>query len=210
MRIAILGSGNVGTGLGRGWAARGHSITFGVRDLSSPKAQAAVAAVPGATLADPVVAAQHADLVVLAVPFGACEALAEQIREVATGKVVVDTTNAVDWADGPYPALEGTTVAAVVAAALPESRVVKAFNTIGAEHSVNPVLGGQTTVMPVCGDDPEAVEMVLGLARELGFDAVNAGPLRNARLLEDMAVLWMYLATRGGLGRNFGFALARG
>jgi predicted dinucleotide-binding enzyme len=72
-----------------------------------------------------------------------------------------------------------------------------------------PVIGGQPAVGPVCGDDGEAKSLVLGVARDLGFDAVDAGDLGAARLLEGLAELWVHLAFRAGLGRDMAFALLR-
>jgi predicted dinucleotide-binding enzyme len=73
----------------------------------------------------------------------------------------------------------------------------------------DPVINGTRTVMFVCGDDEAAKPLVLQLASDLGFDAVDAGKLTQARLLEPWALLWISLALRGTAGRDFGFALLR-
>jgi predicted dinucleotide-binding enzyme len=87
--------------------------------------------------------------------------------------------------------------------------VFKAFNTTGFNITADPVLNGIRTVMFVCGDDEAAKPMVLRLAADLGFDAVDAGKLVIARLLEPWAMLWIHLAFSGSVGRDFGFALLR-
>jgi predicted dinucleotide-binding enzyme len=87
--------------------------------------------------------------------------------------------------------------------------VFKAFNTTGSNNMADPVINGIRTVMFVCGDDAAAKPAILQLARDIGFDAVDAGNLQQARLLEPWAMLWISLAYQGGMGRDFGFALLR-
>jgi predicted dinucleotide-binding enzyme len=89
------------------------------------------------------------------------------------------------------------------------ARVVKAFNTTGANIMADPVIGGVPTVMFICGEDAAARAVALRLAADVGFDAVDAGELKQARLLEPWAMLWIYLAFRGDAGREFGFARLR-
>ena len=86
---------------------------------------------------------------------------------------------------------------------------MKAFNTIGAENMLNPQFGSMIASMLICGDDPGAKSIVSKLAEEIGFEAIDAGPLSNARLLEPFALLWIYLAVKQGLGRNIAFKLLR-
>src|SRR5262249_27249750 len=88
------------------------------------------------------------------------------------------------------------------------AKVFKAFNTTGSNIMADPVIDGTRTVMFVCGDDEAAKPAVLQLASDLGFDAVDAGKLVQARLLEPWAMLWISLAF-GKVGRDFGFALLR-
>lgn len=195
MRIAILGAGRVGRALGAGWAARGHDVVYGVRDPSDPRHAALEAAVSTAAAAD------GADAIVLALPFSAVPDALAGID--VDGTVVVDATNPIG---APDP--EGRSGAERVAALVPQSRVVKAFNTVGFETMADASYPGGTPVMLVAGDDAGAKEAVLGLASSLGFDAVDAGPLEAARDLEHLAVLWIRLA-RGALGREIAFALLR-
>jgi predicted dinucleotide-binding enzyme len=90
------------------------------------------------------------------------------------------------------------------------SEVFKAFNTTGSNNMANPIINGNRTVMFVCGDDDEVAKpAIMQLAADIGFDAVDAGKLAQARLLEPWAMLWISLAFRGGMGRDFGFALLR-
>jgi len=91
----------------------------------------------------------------------------------------------------------------------PGARVVKAFNTMGWETMADPVIDGRNALGLVAGDDPDAKQTVLALARGLGFEAVDAGGLDAAELLEDLARLWVHLAFRAGQGRGVAFALLR-
>jgi NADPH-dependent F420 reductase len=204
MKIAVIGAGNVGKALGTGWAARGHDVVFGVRDPESEKSRAAREA--GGRLASIGDAAKDAEVVVLATPWGGTE---EAIRAAGdlTGKIVADCTNPL----GPNFSLtvgHTTSGGETVAGWAKGARVVKAFNNTGSGNMENPAYGDQRAAMLICGDDQEARNTVLQLARDLGFDAVDSGPLANARLLEPLAALWIWLAYGGGLGRNIAFVLA--
>lgn len=97
----------------------------------------------------------------------------------------------------------------LVAAAAPGAHVVKAFSTMGYETMANPVVDGRPALGLVCADDKAARETVLGLARDLRFDAFDAGRLSAARLLEGLAALWLHLAFGAGVGRGAAFALLR-
>ena len=87
------------------------------------------------------------------------------------------------------------------------AKVFKAFNTTGSNNMADPIINGLRTMMFVCGDDEAAKPVVMQLAADIGFDAVDAGRLEQGRLLEPWAMLWISLAFRGGLRRDFGFAL---
>jgi 8-hydroxy-5-deazaflavin:NADPH oxidoreductase len=204
MRIAVLGTGNVGTALAGGWAGAGHEIVFGSRDPDGARARAAVGKVPGATAQRQDDAVVAADVVVIATPPDAAVEVARAAGGL-DGRIVVDVTNAVAPEDGALTVARS--MASAIAAAAPGARVVKAFNTIGFEHVQGPDFGAVRPVMLVAGGDPDARALVLGLARDLGFDAVDAGPLGNAIHLEHLAALWIWLATRGGRGRGIAFAL---
>lgn len=208
MRIAILGAGNVGSALGGRWAAAGHEVVFGVRNSSSAKVRSVLkASGAGARAASTAEAVAGADVVVLATPWSSTEAALSSAGDL-DGKIVIDCTN-------PLASLEGleighsTSGGEQVAAWAPGAKVVKTFNTTGANNMADPGYGGARLVMPICGDDAEAKAAVAGLVAELGFEPLDAGPLARARQLEQLAVLWIALAYQQGLGREFGFVLAR-
>jgi len=203
MKIGIIGAGNIGGNLGRRWAEQGHEIAFGVREPA--KVKAVVDACGGrAKATDTRGAAQAADVVVLAVPWAAVAGVLKDAGSLA-GKILVDATNALKWNDGPEPVIHDTSGAQKIAEMAPGAKVVKAFNTLGAEHILAPVVGGQPCDVFLCADDAAAKATVQQLAEEIGFRAVDVGPLRNARLTEHVALTWIYLAMKGGLGRNIAF-----
>jgi NADPH-dependent F420 reductase len=206
VKIAIIGAGFVGAALAKGWSGAGHDVVFGVRDPRAAKVGEAVGGTEGRARAAGVqAAAAGADVVVLAVPW---PAVADALRQAGSlaGKVLVDATNPLN-ADFTGLAVGHTTSGAEeVARRAPGAKVVKAFNTIGASHMAKPEFGGVRPTMFLCGDDPAARATVRELARALGFDPVDAGPLAQARLLEPLAMLWISLAY-GGYGTDIAFKL---
>ena len=98
-------------------------------------------------------------------------------------------------------------VAAAIARAVPDAHVVKGFNTFGAEFHKDPGRAGVPADVFLAGDDAGAKKRVIDLATVAGFHAVDAGPLRNAAVLENLAMLWIHLATVGGHGRDFTFVM---
>jgi hypothetical protein len=102
-----------------------------------------------------------------------------------------------------------TSAAEQVASWAKGARVVKCFNTTGAENMANPRFGADRAVMFLAGDDEAAKKSVVKLGEDLGFEMVDAGALSIARLLEPVAMLWIRLAFRRGLGRDFAFKLLR-
>lgn len=200
MKIGIIGSGNVGGALGTLWAAKGHDVVFGVRDTSDPKLQELLKSTKGKARAASVNdAASSAEIVVFATPWPATHDAINSAGSLA-GKIVVDCTNPL------LPDLSGLVLGTNNSAGEEVGRwakgakVVKAFNTIGAGNFGNPRFGSENASMFICGDDASAKAAVSKLAAELGFDVVDAGPLTAARLLEPLAMLWIHLAYKQGLG----------
>lgn len=207
-KVAIIGAGNVGGNLGARLSQAGVLVRFGVRDAS--KAEAALAkSAPGTNAVAPEEAAAWADVIVLAVP-GSAAVEAARALGALDGRVLVDCTNPIRWDDGPVwaPPAAGSNAAAL-ANACPGARVVKAFNSFGAELHGDPRLSAGPVDVPMAGDDPDAKRAVAALAERGGFTPIDAGPLRNAALLENLAVLWIHLAMKGGHGREIGFKLLR-
>lgn len=207
MKIAVIGTGNIGGSLGRLWAQRGHEVLFGSRDPASARARELLAACAGRARALPLEsAAAEAEVTLLAVPW---HAAADTLRRIGglKGRILVDASNPL----GPDGLALGhdDSAAEQVARWAPGARVVKAFNTIGWESLGRPVIAGVQVSMPVAGDDPKAKAVVAGLVEELGFEALDAGPLQSARLLEPLALLWIRFAMSQDYGRRIGFKLLR-
>lgn len=200
MRVTVLGAGSVGVNLAVRFAELGHRVTFGARDVASPKVVAALGRVPGAVAVDLPDSVADADLAVLAVPFAAVPDVLRGVGDLGT-TVLVDATNAVG---DPLP--DGLTdIPQMIRRIRPDATVVKAFNTIGAEAFLDPVVDGRPCFLPIAGPRPGA-DVVRDLAAAMGFDAVVIGDLDAVPLLEWHARLWIHLAFRVGLGRDFGFA----
>lgn len=201
--IAILGAGNVGGNLGVRLAGSGFTVKFGVRPGSDVKDLLSRAGAR-AELLSPREAAAAADIVFIATPTGVAVQVAQEAE--LGGKIVVDCTNPLTWNDGPVwsPPPQGS-VAAAIAEALPTARVVKGFNTFGAEIHLDPSLGGTVADVFLAGDDAEAKKAVAAVAEAAGFTPVDSGPLRNAAVLENLAILWIHLALREGHGRTWAF-----
>jgi predicted dinucleotide-binding enzyme len=196
VHIAVIGTGNVGAALGRGWSAAGHDVTWGTRRPDAPHEVTPVADIRRVAAA--------ADVVVLAVPFDAVGETVAAIGDLS-GRVVVDATNSLG---APPP--DGTRSGAEHLTRLANGAlVVKAFNTMGWETMADPVIDGRRAVCFICADHPGARHLVAGLARDLGFEAIDAGGLEVAGYLEALAALWVHLAFRAGLGRHFAFAILR-
>ncbi|HET9614996.1 MAG TPA: NAD(P)-binding domain-containing protein [Candidatus Limnocylindrales bacterium] len=198
MRIAILGAGNVGGALGTAFRAVGHDVVFGVRDPASSKTRAALDAAPGSTATDPTAAVDGTDAIVFSLRWDAAEAMIADLRSL-DGRVVIDAMNR--FSDP----LRSTTQD--LADRLPAARVVKAFNTTGFENMSTARSRSQKAAMFVAGDDPEAKRVAMDLARQIGFEPEDAGPLANAKILEDMVKVWLVLSQVHG--RRIAFAISR-
>jgi len=209
MTIGIIGSGNVGGTLGSRWAHLGHEVVFGSRKAAGSGMQKLAAeAGPTARVASLSEAAAAADTLLLSTPWAAAKSTVEGLGDL-TGKVLIDALNPL------LPDLSGLAVGTTSSAAeqvagwARGARVVKAFNTVGYNIMANPVFRSELPVMFYCGDNDAAKQEVKPLIEELGFEAIDAGPLAQARVLEPFALLWISLAYTQGLGREIGFKLLR-
>lgn len=201
MRIAVVGAGRVGRALGARWQTVGHHVTYGVRDPNDSKVAdlQTTSTVTGAV--------RDADAVLIALPWAVVQ---EVVSTTSFGDaVVMDATNPLAAnarelvAD---PALSG---AELVRQWCGSTRVVKAFNTTGSGNMVDNDYPSGRVLMPVTGDDQSAKAVAIGLASDIGFDGVDAGPLAASRDLEHLAMLWIRLAYPLGNGPNIAFGLMR-
>lgn len=205
MRIAIIGAGNVGRALAGRFVQAGHEVSFGVRNPDDPKH----AGLAGRRMT-PRDAATAADAIVLSTPWPATEAVCKDMAPLA-GKIVLDCTNPLAMGPAGLGLAVGFTTSGgeMVAGWCPRAAVFKVFNTTGFGIMADPGRLELRPVMFVAGDDGGHKPAVLKLVDDTGFEAVDAGPLRNARLLEPFAMLWIDQAMIRGRGRDFAFALAR-
>jgi predicted dinucleotide-binding enzyme len=187
-KVAIVGAGNVGKALREGLERTGHKIRIGGRGQVSE------------TVA-------WADIIILAVPFAAIADVTREMQTAADGKTVVDVTNALT-PDMQLALGFSTSGAEELQKALPRARVVKAFNTVFAQHMSRGSVVGQQLSLFAAGDDAAARKAVLELGKAIGFDAIDAGPLKNARHLEALGYFNIQLGYVLGHGPDIGFKLA--
>lgn len=204
MRIAIIGAGNVGSALGRGWLGAGEDVVFGVPNPTDPK----YGSLPRERLHTPPEAARNAETVVLATPWQATEAAVKSLGDLS-GKIVIDCTNPLGMGPNGLELVLGhnTSAGEQVAAWAPGAAVFKTLNQIGADSMDKAPLFPIRPVMFIAGDNESSRPIVMSLIAKLGFEAADAGPLRNARLLEAYGMLWIDQALNRGRGASFAFAL---
>ena len=209
MKIAVIGSGNVGGTLGTRWAGGGHTVTFSSRHPDSPEIRQLVARAGGnARAASVAEAAAASDVVLIATPWRATRQGIESAGSL-TGKILIDATNPLSAGLDGLELGNTSSGGEQVASWAPGAKVVKAFNTIGFNVMANPRFGDRAALLFYCGDHADAKRVVHQLGAELGFDPHDAGPLRQARLLEPFALLWISLAMVHGYGREIAFQLLR-
>jgi predicted dinucleotide-binding enzyme len=150
--------------------------------------------------------AAWADIIILAVPFAAIPDVTREMQTAADGKTVVDVTNALT-PDMQLALGFSTSGAEELQKALPRARVVKAFNTVFAQHMSRGSVVGQQLSLFAAGDDAAARKAVLELGKAIGFDAIDAGPLKNARHLEALGYFNIQLGYVLGHGPDIGFKL---
>lgn len=213
MRIAVIGSGSVGSGLARGWSAAGHSVVIGSRSPESERVTALVAEIGGGVeAATPPGSVADADVIVLAVPWSAVEESISSLGDVS-GRVFIDATN---------PFVRGLNLALghkwsggeQVAEWASGARVVKALNVVDSRLLAGGALDGRQLdgrqiSIPIAGDDADAKQVASKLISDLGFDVVDAGALESSRLLEPLALLMIRLSMKNSLGAEIGFRVLR-
>jgi len=191
-KIAIIGKGNVGKSLAEGLQRAGNEVRFGSKDpKESPRDVSA-----------------WADVVILAVPWDAHAEIARAVGSAFDAKPVVDVSNVMTPS---YELAVGFTTSGAeeLQKLVPKAKVVKAFNTVFAQNmSMGKVLGERLTVL-VAGNDADSKAMVRKLAEGIGFESVDAGPLKSARYLEPLGMLNIMLGYGLKMGTDIGFRLVK-
>lgn len=182
-RIGVIGAGNVGSNIGRSWARAGYQVMFSSLDAEADR-RLATSIGANARAGTTREAAAFADVLLLAVPYGALPAIGQELGAALRGKIVIDACN-------PFPQRDGAIAeearaqgaGAVSARLLPGARIVRAFNAVGAArmgamHETPGRVG-----MPIAGDDREAIETTSRLVRDIGFEPVLVGGLAMGKHL---------------------------
>ncbi len=210
MRIAIVGSGSVGTGLARAWSGQDsrHSVVIGSRSPESERVVELVSSLGnGVSAAGLTESVAGADVIVLAVPWSAAEVSIAALGDLS-GRVIVDATNpfvgGLNLSIG-HDDSGGEQVAQWAVGA----HVVKALNIVDARLLDGKKLDDREISIPICGDDKNAKSVVAGLVSELGFDVIDAGKLEISRLLEPLCLLMIKLSMKKSLGAEIGFRVLR-
>ena len=201
MKIGIIGSGGVAQTLGSGYLAKGYEVKLGTRDASKLSDWLAAAGdkASAGSFSD---AARFGDVVFLTVNSAAIDSAIDLAgKSNLTGKTVVDLTNPMDFSQGLPPrfaAAFGNSLGERVQRALPESHVVKAFNSVGVEMMTDARFGDQLATMLIAGNDDVAKSQVTALVAEFGWDVVDLGGIDQAFYLEAMSLIWVNYSIKSG------------
>ena len=203
MKISIIGAGNIGSTLGKKWAAAGHEVVFGLREPQAARVQRLLEEIDGSVSAGTVAeAGAGVAVILLAVPGDAVPAVVDQLGADLRGRIVIDATNEVDkLVMNSLVLLQGQATGA---------SFYRAFNSLGWENFAEPVLGGVQADLFYCGDEGEGRPVVEQLICDVGLRPVYVGGLEQAPVLDNLTRLWFALALQRGYGRHLAFKLLQG
>lgn len=188
MKIAVIGVGNIGSTLGRKWVAAGHEVAFGVRDPDSAKVEALRDSISDATFYTPKKAATVSDILLLAVPGKAVDAVLGDVEETLSDKTVIDAANAIS--QYVMHSLE------LIKRLAPDAKVFRAFNSLGWENFAEPELSGVKIDHFYCGASDHAdVHKLIG---DVGINPIYLGGLEHAPTLDALTRLWFTLTQTYG------------
>ena len=209
-RVGVLGTGEVGRRLAGGFNDHGHDVMIGSRDQGKPELREWLssdgAGVQAGTFRE---TAEHGELLVLAVLGDAAQdAIAQAGAENFTGKVVIDAMNPLDFSGGFPPKLSicgEDSLGESVQRALPDAKVVKAFNTIGNPYFVDPDFSQGAPTMLIAGDDDGAKQFVRDVLADFGWsDTLDIGGIEGSRELEAICIVWVKIGgARGAWDHGF-------
>jgi 8-hydroxy-5-deazaflavin:NADPH oxidoreductase len=201
MKIGVLGTGDVGRALGKAFIALGHEVKMGSRSATNEKALAwaseSGAGASAGTFGD---AVEFGEIVVLATLGVANEsAITSAGVEKFNGKLVIDTTNPLDFSQGMPPrlAISGNDSGGeAVQRLVPAAKVVKAFNTVGSPFMFRPDFPGGPPDMFIAGNDEDAKKRVSAILADFGWGVIDVGGIESSRYLEAMCLVWVITALK--------------
>lgn len=190
-KVGVLGSGEVGKVLAKGFKKHGHDVMIGSREGNKLADWSKEHDIAEGTFS---AVAAHGDIVVLAVLGGVAEATVKGLAEALAGKVVIDTTNPIGGppVGGVLQLFTGPNDSLMerLQQAAPAARFVKAFSCVGNAFMVNPSFPGGAPTMFICGDDAAAKAQVVGVLEQFGWDHEDIGGAVGARAIEPLVQLW--------------------
>lgn len=204
--IGIIGAGNVGKALGIAFTREGEEVCFGLRNPEKYRDILQINKKSKITTIDECI--EHNDVLIMAMSYQA------SLQFVATrpnwnARILINVSTPLSKDYGTLEVGLTTSGAEEIQKLANNARIITAFSTMSAECMENSYSSKGNVFLPVCGNDKEAREQIIQLAKLVGFDAIDAGTLRNARYIEPMSMLWIELAIKLGYGRNIEFALIR-
>lgn len=206
LKIGIIGPGQVGTTLAKLWSQAGHRLFLGSRE---PEKAAVIASELGGDMQGGGIqwAAEQADVLLFSFPWYALVDIEREIGKCA-GKIIIDCINPIT-SSGSLALGHKRSAGEEIAQTFPLAKVVKAFNHIYLDHFSRPIFDGKPASAYFCSDHDQAKQIVIQLAQELGFEPVDIGPIKHARYLEPLALLWIQMAFHMGEGTDFTFKLLK-
>jgi NADPH-dependent F420 reductase len=206
--IAMIGTGDVGSALGKAFAAQGHTIIYGSREPDRKRVEELVAETGnGASATTQFAAAAQADIVVLAVPGLLVEEITKSLGDLSD-KIIIDPTNPLKRSMLRLEHGVETSNAQIIQEAAPDAHVVKAFNTLSWKTMVDPSEAGGPVSIPLAGNSGSAKKKVAELVAGMGLEPIDVGPVEHARWVEGMLILWIN-NRYGSLRDSFDFHLRR-
>lgn len=205
--IGIIGTGNMGTVLGKKLVSKGYNVLFGSRtpDKAKKLAKSIGQNADGGTIAE---AAKFGEIIILAVHYTVVEQVLKTAGSI-DGKILLDISNPVAPDFSGLSLGYTTSAAEEIAKLVPKAKVVKSFNHVFAKNIGNPEFGTQKSTQFYCGDDPDAKKQVAKLIEDIGFEAIDAGPLKTARYLEPLGMLMINLGFAQKMGIDIAYKLVR-
>jgi predicted dinucleotide-binding enzyme len=206
MKIAIIGTGNVGTALGINWNKSNHEIIYGSRNPQDEKHVELEKFAQVLTLSQ---AAMQGDVIVLATPWQGTEEAIHEMGSTLNAKIVIDATNPLKSDFSGLLLYGDTSGGEQIAKWAPTSKVVKALNSAFAKVMEHPEINGVKSMMLIAGDDVPALNTVAGLVDDLGFQSQKMNGISNSRLLEMVGLTLITLGYKEDLGNEIGLSILK-